>query len=300
VETNSKIRRVITSTVLVVTVVMGLAAPVFAADSTKKDSKSDTSTTATQSTPSSGLQGYSADSVLQTGTIVQLDSTKQDKVLAATQSKLNQMFGVVIDPHILPITISSAALQNEVYVATSGTYNTLVSTQNGLIQSGDYVTLSSLDGVAMKATEKEKTVFGRAGAPFDGKTDVAGQVTLKDSTGKTINVSLGIVPVAIDIKHNPNDKSTKAKVPPFLQRVGQAVAEKPVSAVRIYLSVFIAGISIIIALMTLYSGVRTSIYSIARNPLSKKTILRGLMTVVLTSIIILIIGLFTVYLLLKL
>jgi hypothetical protein len=290
---------------MVVAVLFGTAIPtVFAADSKKTDSKStsstSTTTTSQSSSSSSGLQGYAADSVLQTGTIVQLDSTKQSKVLPATQSKTNQMFGVVIDAHILPITISSSSLQNEAYVATSGTYDTLVSTQNGVIQSGDYVTLSSLDGVAMKATEKQKIVFGRAGAPFDGKTDVAGQASLKDSTGKTVNVSLGIVPVSIDIKHNPNDKSTKAEVPPFLQRVGQAVAEKPVSAVRIYLSVFIAGISIIIALMTLYSGVHTSIYSIARNPLSKKTILRGLLTVILTSIIILIIGLFAVYLLLKL
>jgi hypothetical protein len=282
---------------LAVMVLVSAAPAAFAADSSKK---ADDKVSTTPANTSSGLQGYSADSELQTGTIVQLDSNKNDKVLPATISKLNQMYGVVIDPHILPITISNASLQNEVYVATSGTYDTLVSTQNGPIQSGDYVTLSSVDGVAMKATDKEKTVFGRAGAPFDGKKDAAGQVQLKDSMGKTVTTTLGVIPVAIDIKHNPNDKSTKANVPPFLQRVGQAIAEKPVGPVRIYLSVFIAGVSIIISLMTLYAGVRTSIYAIARNPLSKKTILRGLMTVILTSIIILIIGLFAVYLLLKL
>lgn len=296
-EINSKAGRIVVSVVLGLVLVVSLAMPVLAADSKTTDKSSETKQAANTT---SGLQGYAADSALQIGTIVQMDPSKNDKVLAATQAKLNQMYGVVIDPHSLPITFSNGSLQNEVYVSTNGTYDTLVSTQGGDIQSGDYVTLSSVDGVAMKASDKQKIVFGRAAAGFNSKADGVGQVSLKDSSGQTQNVTLGIIPVAIDIRHNPNDKSTKANVPPFLQRVGQAIAEKPVGPLRIYLSVFIAGVSIIIALMTLYSGVRTSIYSIARNPLSKKTILRGLMTVVLTSIIILIIGLFAVYLLLKL
>lgn len=295
-EINRKAGRIIASVLLGLALVVSFAVPVLAADS-KGAKNSDTKQPANTTT---GLQGYAADSALQIGTIVQMDPDKNDKVLAATQAKLNQMYGVVIDPHSLPITFSNGDLKNEVYVATSGTYDTLVSTQGGDIQSGDYVTLSSVDGVAMKASDKQKIVFGRAAAAFNSKADGVGQVSLKDSNGQTQNVTLGIIPVAIDVRHNPNDKTTKANVPPFLQRVGQQIAEKPVGPLRIYLSVFIAGVSIIIALMTLYSGVRTSIYSIARNPLSKKTILRGLLTVVLTSIIILIIGLFAVYLLLKL
>jgi hypothetical protein len=300
VEINTHFRRIAISAALVLAVLIGADVPAWAADSKADSAKTGDSSAQSQSTnTSAGLQGYTADSVLQIGTIVQLDSSQKDKVKAATQSKLNLMYGVVIDPHSLPITFSNGS-NNEVYVATSGTYDTLVSTQGGEIASGDYVTLSSVDGVAMKADDKQKIVFGRAAAGFNSKADGVGQVSLKDSNGKVQTVTLGEIPVAIDIKHNPNDKSTKANVPHFLQRIGQAIAEKPIGPVRIYLSVFISGISIIIALMTLYSGVRTSIYSIARNPLSKKTVLRGLMTVILTSIIILIIGLFAVYLLLKL
>lgn len=275
-----------------------IPAVVSAADTKKTDSSS--SSTKSQAASASGLQGYSADSVLQIGTIVQLATDKPDKVLPASLSKLNQMYGVVIDPHSLPITISNSSLQNEAYVSTSGTYDTLVSTQGGAIKAGDYVTMSSIDGVAMKASEKEKTVFGRAGENFDGKSDGLGQSTLKDSSGKTITVTLGLMPVAIDIKHNPNDKSTKANVPKFLQRIGEAIAEKPIGPLRMYLSIAITGISIIASMIILYSGVRSSIFSIGRNPLSKKSIFRGLLEIILTSIIILIIGLFAVYLLLKL
>jgi len=53
-------------------------------------------------------------------------------------------------------------------------------------------------------------------------------------------------------------------------------------------------------LVTLYSGIRNALIAIGRNPLSKKSIFRGLLEIILTGFIILIIGLFAVYLLLKL
>ncbi|MCA9334688.1 hypothetical protein KC953_00920 [Candidatus Saccharibacteria bacterium] len=247
------------------------------------------------------VQGYSADKPLDTGTIVQLDSSRKSGVKVTSKSQLQNMFGVTVDRNILPVTISSESLKNEVFVAVSGTYNVLVSTQAGEIAVGDFVTLSSIDGVAMKAGTKEKTVFGRAVGAFDGKKSVLGTSTLKDATSnKTQNVVLGSIPVTIDIKRNPNIQSTKADLPSFLQRIGQQIAEKEVSPIRIYLSMAISAISIIAALAMLYAGVRNSVISIGRNPMSKKSIFRALIEVILTSLLILIIGLFAVYLLLRL
>lgn len=258
------------------------------------------STTAA-SNGSAGVQSYAADAPIQIGSIVRLTGAGAGKVAVIKQSEIGNMYGVVVDPHQLPITVSNSSIQNETYVATAGTYNVLVSNQGGPIKSGDYVTLSSLSGVAMKAGTEESMVFGRAAAGFDGKSDTMGSLTLKDTAGQTNKtVTLGMVPVAIDVKRNPNKKSTKTNLPPVLQRLGQAVAEKPIGPMRIYLSIAITGISIVAAIVILYSGVRNSIISIGRNPLSKKSIFRGLLEIVLTSIIILIIGLFAVYLLLKL
>jgi len=256
---------------------------------------------AAQTVGGGSVQGYSSDTPLDTGTIVQLTGKDANQVKIAKQAELQNMFGVVVDKNSLSVTLSSEALKNETFVAASGTYNVLVSTQGGPIISGDYVTLSSVNGVAMKAGTEEKTVFGRANGPFDGKGITLGSTVLKDVNGNTDQtVKLGSVPVTIDIKKNPNDKSTKSDLPDFLQRLGQQIAEKEVSPIRIYLSLGITLISILAAIAILYSGVRNGVISIGRNPMSKKSIFRALLEVILTSILILIIGLFAVYLLLRL
>ena len=254
-----------------------------------------------QSVGGGNVQGYAADTPLDTGTIVQLAGKGASRVKVASQAELQNMFGVVVDRNQLPLTLTNEGLENEVFVAASGTYNTLVSTQGGPIAAGDYVTLSAVNGVAMKAGTEEKTVFGRANAPFDGKGVTLGATELKDTSGKsTGTVTLGAIPVTIDIKRNPNIKSTKVKVPEALERIGQAIAEKEVNPIRIYLSLGITVISVIAAIVIVYAGVRNSVISIGRNPMSKKSIFRALAEIILTSFVILIIGLFAVYLLLKL
>ncbi len=275
----------------------------LAADSSKStDSKSSESSKSSSGAPAAAptLQSYAAETPLQDGTMVELKDSKTNKVAAATKAELGHMYGVTVDRNKLSVTITSG-LQNEVYVATSGTYDVIVSSQGGDIKAGDYVTLSAVDGVAMKADGDVKAVFGRAAGNFNSKSDSIGKVALKDTKGKeATQVTLGIIPVAIDVKANPIKKSTKTLVPEFLQRIGEAIAEKTVSPIRMYLSIAITGITIVAAIIILYAGVRNSLISIGRNPLSKKSIFRGLFEIILTTILILIIGLFAVYLLLKL
>ena len=55
-----------------------------------------------------------------------------------------------------------------------------------------------------------------------------------------------------------------------------------------------------IAATLLWSGVRSGMISIGRNPLSKHSIIQGLMQVIIVAVLIFIIGVFAVYLLLKL
>lgn len=267
-----------------------------------KPATTSTTTTKKESTTGNGsVQGYAADGPLQIGTIVQLDPKDNYKVLAATSAKAQQMYGVAVDPHLLSITVSDTSLKFEVFVATSGTYDVLVSSQGGAIKTGDYVALSSIDGVGMNAGTSNSTVFGRAVESFDGKSNILGNTTLKDKSGKDISkVTLGIIQVAINVQRNPNVKSTKANLPNALEKVGETVADKPVSPVKIYLSALIAAMTIVVAIVMLYAGIRSSLIAIGRNPLSKKSIFRGLLEVVLASLVILIIGLFAVYLLLKL
>jgi len=271
-----------------------------AADASK-DSKDKTDTAATETKTEGTPQAHAADSSLQIGTMVQLSDGGQNKVKPATSAKPEQMYGVVVDERKLSLTVTSANLTNQVFVAAAGTYPVLVSTQNGPIKTGDYITISAIDGIGMLAEPEQKLVFGRAVSTFDGKSNIIGNVDLKDTAGKSAGkTAIGSVSVVIDIRRNPNEKSTKANVPPILQRLGEAIAEKPVGPLRIYLSIAITGISIVAAIALLYAGVRNSLISIGRNPLSKKSIFRALIEIILTSLIILIVGLFAVYLLLKL
>ncbi|MFZ1301222.1 MAG: hypothetical protein WAQ27_01415 [Candidatus Microsaccharimonas sp.] len=247
------------------------------------------------------VQGYSADTPLDNGTIVQLTGKDADRVKIAKQAELQNMFGVTVDRNQLSVTLTNEGHENEVFVAASGTYNVLVSDQAGTIAPGDYITLSAVNGIGMKAGTEEKTVFGRANGTFDAKGVTLGTIALKDTNGNANKtVTLGSIPVTIDIKSNPNEKSTKVKVPEVLERIGQAIAEKEVNPIRIYLSLGITVISILAAIVIIYSGIRNSIISIGRNPMSKKSIFRALLEIILTSILILIIGLFAVYLLLRL
>lgn len=288
-----KLRRIILHLTLAVLVVAGFAAAsVSAAGNTTKS----TGAGAT----AGNVQGYASAKPVHIGAIVQLTGTDASMVAPATAKNPAQMYGVAVDPHLLSITITDSSLANETYVASSGTYAVLVDTQGGAIKSGDYVTISALDGVAMKAGTSDKTVFGRAVAAFDGKSNVLGSTTLKDASGGTKTVQLGIVPVAINIQRNPNQKSTKANLPNALQKAGEALAQKTISPLRVYLGAVVAVMTLVVTVSILYSGIRSSITAIGRNPLSKRAVFRGMLEVVLTGLLILIIGLFGVYLLLKL
>jgi hypothetical protein len=69
---------------------------------------------------------------------------------------------------------------------------------------------------------------------------------------------------------------------------------------RIYAALVIFVIASIIALTVLVVGIRSSIIAIGRNPLSKKSILRGLFQVITVAFLVFIVGMGGVYLLLRL
>lgn len=278
-----KFSRVIISAVCAIGLVASIAAPVTA-----------------QTYGGGSVASYAADQPIDVGTIVILTGKDSNRVAVASQKDVANMFGVVVDKSQLPFSIANEGVENETFVATSGTYNVLVTTQESDIASGDYLTLSSNNGLAMRAGDEEVTVFGRANGSFNGSSASLGETTLKASNGGEKTVKIGSIPVTIDIKSNPNHKSTDVNAPEFLKRVGEAIAEKEVSPIRIYISVAIAVVSLIAAIAVLYAGIRNGVISIGRNPMSKKSIFRAILEVILTALLIVIVGLFAVYLLLKL
>ena len=150
------------------------------------------------------LQSFSSETAVQNGTIVQLTDAKGGKVGVASKKKSENTYGVTVDRNKLSITVSDESIKNQVYVATSGTYETLVSNEGGAIKPGDWLTISSVNGVAMKVADEDVTVLGRAVGSFDGKANAFGTVELKNDQGqKYKTVTLGKITVTVDIKRNP-------------------------------------------------------------------------------------------------
>ncbi len=241
-------------------------------------------------------EGYGADEVLQRGMIVGAKQDDPTKVEPISVDQLDRMMGVVVDANESPITISGEA--EKVFVSSVGQYDVLVSNQNGEIKQGDYITASSLNGIGMLATYKEGDVLGRAITGFDGNGNIVSQDSLKDNKGVTQNVNIGRIKVDIGVSKNPKARSDAAS-PEWLGKLGQAIAGQSVSPAKVYLGAGLFVIGAFIAGTILYSGIRSSLISVGRNPLSKKSIMKGLLQVIFTSLIVFIISVFGVYLLLR-
>ncbi len=232
------------------------------------------------------LRGYDSQAPLQPGLIVALD-VKTEKIKIAPASDPRAIFGVVVDPSESPIALTGSG---QTYVATTGKHRVLITTENGGIKSGDYISMSSVDGIGAKALTSQSFVLGRAIEDFDGKNKVINTVN---------GLKVGRIGVDITPKGNPLKKAGLA-VPESLRKVSEAVAGNPVGTLKIYLALLILIASTIISTILVATGVRSGISSIGRNPLSKKSIIRGLMQAIIMAVLIFIIGLFGVYLLLKL
>jgi hypothetical protein len=241
-------------------------------------------------------RGYGSDQVLQRGMIVGLSKSGANKIEAIDITRLTTILGVVVSANDSPITISDS-LQH-IFVTTSGRYDVLVSDQQGPIKVSDYITLSALGGVGMKATDQESNILGRAAASFDGKTNVLSSTVLSSNNGKQRAVNLARISVDIEIAKNPLSKNGNG-APVLLNQISTAIVGKAVSATRLYLASIVLIIGLIVAGSVLYAGVRGSIISIGRNPLSRRSILRSMVGVALTSIVLFLVSIMSVYLLLR-
>lgn len=242
-------------------------------------------------------RAYGSDQVLQRGMIVGVNKKDSSKVEAIDVNRLSTILGVVVNPNDSPITISNDT--NHIFVTTSGLYDVLVSDQNGQISNSDYITLSSVAGVGMKASGEQSSVLGRAAGSFDGSSNVLSTASLKDAKGIEKKVHIGRVRVDISIAKNPLAKNTDG-TPAILSQAGKAIAGRSVSAVRLYMGAIVFIVGTIIAGSIMYAGVKSSIISIGRNPLTRRSILKSMLGVAVTSLLVLLVSVIGVYLLLRL
>lgn len=233
-------------------------------------------------------QGYSTDGPLPLGSLVSLEKTNSDRVAASTTNNADRILGVVInsDSSLLSVTNNT---KQQVQVATSGTVPVLVSDINGEIKAGDHITASPLSGVGMKASANVRIV-GIAQSDVQG----ARKETYKDKSGKEQTVTLGQVPVIVNVAYYFKEPE-KTVVPGAIQNVANAIAGREVSTLPIILSAGVFLVMLIVVSSIVYSMIHSSIISVGRNPMSQGAIYRDLIQLSTLVIAILAVGLITIY-----
>lgn len=244
-------------------------------------------------------QGYGADTVLQRGMIVGLKKDDLRKVEPINSSQYERLHGVVVGANDSAVLLGRE--DEKVYVASCCRYMVLVSDQNGDISYGDYISVSAVSGIGMKSGDADPVILGKAIETFKGSDtgSLVGTAKVKNEDGQEQQIRIGHVLVDISIGKNPRLKDNN-NLPEVLKRASEMVAGKPVSPIRVYISLAVLVVSALIAGSLIYSAVRSALIAIGRNPLSKKSIIRGLFQVVIIGLMVFLSGIFGVYLLLKL
>lgn len=228
---------------------------------------------------------------LSTGTVVIADGA--NAVRPAGRQEGRSVFGVV------------ASLRKEslspgtVGVISSGVASVLVSDINGTIKSGDRITISSIDGVAMKATTSG-WMIGIAQRDFATVPREAVKEQVVTSEGKKVTVAIKELPVLLSVSYyNPDTDDNATGITGSMQDILEAVAGRPVPADKALLALFIFGIAMILLVTLIYSAVKNSIVSIGRNPLAHTKIVASLIKVLATAVGVIVITLGVIYLILN-
>lgn len=243
---------------------------------------------------SSIAQGFqTTDKNMVSGAIVSLKDGSPNTVELSNVTNLDQMIGVAGNKSVIELSSGTSGVQ----VVTNGVTPTLVSDINGDIKSGDKITASPIAGVGMKATNSTLVIGSALGDLSTAKKETR---TVKDKSGKEVQVHIGGVAVQVDkvFYEAPSDQNTF--LPPALQDFADGLAGHKVSPVRVVVAALLVIFLFAAVTILLYSAVRSSIISIGRNPLSESAVRKSLMQVGLTVTGIFVFTTIVIYLILTL
>jgi hypothetical protein len=212
------------------------------------------------------------------GSLVSLDASKPGTGHLANIENSTDLLGTVVGRDDSLLAIDPA--DDKVQVAIGGEAPVLVSTVNGDIKTGDMISVSPLTGVGMKAGPGVP-VIGTAQADFTARSTGATTRQVTDKNGGTETVSVGFVPVKIQVNNSPNNAESLNS----LQRIVQGLTGRVIPTVRIILSLVIAVITLITLTTLIYGSIFGSIISIGRNPLAKSDILKSLRSVLVLALL---------------
>lgn len=191
------------------------------------------------------------------------------------------LFGVVTNQPAL--LMNDTLLQGSVYVVADGEAFVKVSTINGTIKKGDFLTSSEIPGVAQRA-------------------DMSGQIlglALQDYEVEDSAVIDDIL-VQLDVRSNVITTNVRVNLIEALRSGTQAPFLTPLTSLRYILAALIVGAAFVIGFASFGRASGSGVEALGRNPLAHKTIQRSIfLNLILTSFIMLT-GLVLAYLILVL
>ncbi len=176
----------------------------------------------------------------------------------------------------------------QVAVQTDGVVQVLVSTLAGDIAVGDRISPSSIVGVGTR-NNQAGWVVGMAQGSLSSSSAGAVKTSLKDANGTTHEVYIGHVDVLVKVAYfNPGSTSSAQAeasfVPKRIQAILDSAAGKRASVVAVVLASLLMLAGILITGYIINSTVRSGIESLARQPLAKHEIVRGMTQTLLLAV----------------
>ena len=179
-----------------------------------------------------------------------LSITSSGSLVRSSSTYDANIFGVVATDPAVVLNAQTSATKS---IISSGEAEVKVSTANGNIEVGDFITSSAESGVGQKASE-EGVVLGKALASYSES-------------------STGTIPVLLNI-HHQNPVAGGDLLEQISALTGKALDEPGgfQLLLRYLLALIIASASFILGFTFAARAIRTGITAIGRNPLAKRTI----------------------------
>lgn len=240
---------------------------------------------------------YRSAEVLPKGTLVSKNLVDSSTVEPATTTNSDGVLGVVVDRDDASVEIGDPA-PGDVLVVHDGEVPLLVHDLAGPIAAGDSLSVSPLAGVAMRATT-ETRIVAIAAETFDTGSQLATTTAqIQKEDGSTVEVRVGLIRVQFEVGASSQNER-KSSLPPFIQSIGDTISGRPSSPGRIIGALLAMLISLVISSVMIYGAVRSALISIGRNPLSRKGVYRGMLRVAALTLLVIGVGIVTMYVILR-
>jgi|SRR5581483_6089873 len=209
-----------------------------------------------------------------------ISSTNKGYVLSSTTYD-SQMFGIVNEN--AAASFKETNLTGAFPVVSNGKAYVNVTTANGNIKKGDFITSSAIAGAGEKA-DQNGYIVGSA---------------LEDYSSSDKH-KVGSILITLNIRYNANTTTATNNVLESIKQAAIAPSIAPLTSLRYLLAALIAIAAFILGFISFGRVARTGVEALGRNPLAAKLIELGVAFNTLLTIGIILVGLGIAYLILVL